>query len=164
MGWFLYCGLFGSTNFQNMLKIILNHKIRIAFAIAFIILLALIRAYEDSLFYDPFLNYFKADYYNLPFPETDNFQLFFGLLFRYLLNTILSLAIIYVLFKDIDAIKFASILYLIFFVILTFAFFYILLKNGEANKMGLFYVRRFLIQPLFLLLFLPAFYYQKQKN
>jgi exosortase F-associated protein len=55
-------------------------------------------------------------------------------------------------------------LYLLFFIILVIAFIFILFYNGETNKMGLFYVRRFIIQPLFLLLFLPAFYYQKQKN
>jgi exosortase F-associated protein len=147
-----------------MLQKLLNHKVRIALAMLFIILLVLIRAYEDSLFYDPFLNYFKTDYYNLPLPEINNIQLFFGLLFRYFLNTSLSLAIIYVLFKDVEAVKFASILYLIFFVILIIIFFFVLFYIGETNKMALFYVRRFIIQPIFLLLFLPAFYYQKQNR
>ncbi len=145
-----------------MLQKLLNHKVRIALAMLFIILLVLIRAYEDVLFYDPFLNYFKTDYYNLSLPEIDNLQLFFGLFFRYFLNTSLSLAIIYVLFKDIDAVKFASVLYLIFFVILVVIFFFVLFYFGETNKMSLFYLRRFIIQPIFLLLFLPAFYYQKQ--
>lgn len=147
-----------------MLQKLLNHKVRIALAIILVLFLVLIRAYEDSLFYDPFLNYFKADYYNLPLPEIENVYLFFGLFFRYFLNTVLSLAIIYVLFKDIEAVKFASILYLVFFVILVVAFFFVLSFFGETNKMALFYIRRFLIQPIFLLLFLPAFYYQKQKN
>lgn len=146
-----------------MLQKLLNHKIRIALAILFIVFLALIRAYEDSLFYDPFLNYFKGNYYNLPLPETDAIRLFFGLFFRYFLNTLLSLALIYVFFKDIEAVKFASILYLVFFIILVVAFFLVLSFFGEANKMILFYIRRFLIQPIFLLLFIPAFYYQKQK-
>ena len=147
-----------------MLKKLFNHKIRIALALFIIVLLVLIRAYEDSLFYDPFLDYFKSQYYNLPLPKIDNLQLIFGFFFRYFLNTALSLAIIYTLFKDVDAVKFASVLYFIFFVILLAAFFFILLNNGETHKMALFYIRRFLIQPLFLLLFLPAFYYQKQKN
>ncbi len=147
-----------------MLKKLFNHKVRIALAMIFVLALVLIRAYEDSLFYDPFLDYFKGDYYNLPIPEIDNLQLIFGFFFRYFLNTAFSLAIIYVLFKDIDAVKFASVLYFIFFIILLAAFFYIFLNNGETNKMGLFYIRRFLIQPIFLLLFLPAFYYQKQKQ
>ena len=147
-----------------MLQKLLNHKVRIVLAMLLILLLVLVRAYEDSLFYDPFLNYFKADYYNLPLPEIENVSLFFGLLFRYFLNTALSLAVIYVLFKDIEAVKFASILYLVFFILLVVAYFFVLSFYGETNKMTLFYIRRFLIQPIFLLLFLPAFYYQKQNN
>lgn len=147
-----------------MLQKILNHKVRILLAMMFVLLLALVRAYEDVLFYDPFLNFFKTDYHNLPLPEIENGSLFFGLLFRYFLNSFLSLAIIYVLFKDIEAIKFASILYLLFFVILVIVFFFVLSFFGETNKMALFYIRRFLIQPIFLLLFLPAFYFQKQNN
>lgn len=147
-----------------MLQKIVNHKTRILLATMLVFLLALIRAYEDVLFYDPFLNYFKTDYHNLPLPEVENVSLFFGLLFRYFLNTVLSLAMIYVLFKDIEALKFASILYLVFFVILVVVFFVVLSFFGETNKMGLFYIRRFLIQPIFLLLFLPAFYFQKQNK
>jgi exosortase F-associated protein len=147
-----------------MLQKLLNHKVRILLATLLVLLLVLIRAYEDVLFYDPFLNYFKADYYNLPLPKIDNVQLLFGLFFRYFLNTIVSLGIIYVLFKDIEAVKFASILYFAFFIILVVTFFFVFSFFGEANKMALFYIRRFLIQPIFLLLFLPAFYYQKQNN
>jgi exosortase F-associated protein len=145
-----------------MLQRLLNHKLRILLATLLVLMLASIRAYEDLLFYDPFLNYFKTDYHNLPLPEVENVSLFFGLLFRYFLNTVLSLAIIYVLFKDIEAIKFASILYLVFFLILVIGFYIELSFFGGTNKMALFYIRRFLIQPIFLLLFLPALYYQKQ--
>ena len=147
-----------------MLKKIINHKVNIALSIIFVFLLVLIRAYEHNLFYDPFLSYFKSDYQNLPIPETDKFQLFFGLFLRYFLNTIVSLAIIYVLFRDVEAVKFASLLYLVFFVILVIIFFISLSFFGEANKMALFFIRRFLIQPIFLLLFLPAFYFQKQNQ
>ena len=147
-----------------MRKQLLNHKLRIALAMMLVLLLVLIRTYEDSMFYDPFLSYFKTDYYNLPLPEIKNIKLFFGLVFRYFLNSSISLAIIYVLFKDIEAVKFASILYLIFFTLLILALFFVLSFFGETNKMILFYIRRFLIQPIFLLLFLPAFYYQKQND
>lgn len=147
-----------------MLQKLYNHKVRFVLAMLVAVLLVLVRAYEDDLFYDPFLNYFKTDYYNLPLPKIDNLQLFFGLAFRYFLNTILSLGIIYIVFTDFEAVKFASILYLILFIILVAAFFFMLSYFGEANKMNLFYIRRFLIQPIFLLLFLPALYYQKQTN
>ena len=124
-------------------------------------LLALLRAYEGFLFYDPFLNYFKIDYTNLDLPKVDYFQLFMGLFFRYFLNTIISLSILYVIFKDLEIIKFVTLLYVIFFIILTAIFFFVLNFYGETSKMTLFYIRRFLIQPIFLMLFIPAFYYQK---
>ena len=124
-------------------------------------LLALLRAYEGFLFYDPFLNYFKIDYTNLDLPKVDYFQLFMGLFFRYFLNTIISLSILYVIFKDLEIIKFVTLLYVLFFIILSAIFFFVLNFYGETSKMTLFYIRRFLIQPIFLMLFIPAFYYQK---
>jgi exosortase F-associated protein len=146
-----------------MLRKILNNKIRLAQFLFLVGLLALIRAFEDQLFYDPFLDYFKNDFANLPLPNFNPFQLFFGLLFRYTLNTVVSLGIIYVIFKEIQMVKFALVLYYFFFMILIISFFYIIFYIKESNNFVLFYVRRFLIQPIFVLLFVPAFYYQKQK-
>jgi exosortase F-associated protein len=145
-----------------MLKKLFNYKFRILFLLVLISFLATIRIFEKSLFYDPLLNYFKSDYTNLPLPLLNNINLFFGLFFRYILNTVVSIAIIYVAFKDFGLVKFASILYLIFFVILIGIFFFVLSFYGEESKMTLFYIRRFLIQPLLLLLFIPGFYIQKQ--
>lgn len=145
-----------------MLQKLLNHKFKIALVLLFVFLLALIRAYEDTLFYDPFLNYFKSDFNSLPLPEYNSWLLFSGLMFRYVLNTALSLGIIYVLFKEISMIKFASIIYIIFFLGLIIAFFLTIYIYKEHNNLLLFYIRRFLIQPIFLLLFLPGFYFQKQ--
>lgn len=128
---------------------------------ALVLLLLAVRMFEDKLFYDPFLAYFKNDYLSGPLPKYDASDLFFGLSFRYFLNTILSLGIIFVLFQDIELLKFTTILYLFFFVALM-AFFFILLHFQSQNNFLVFYTRRFLIQPLFLLLFVPAFYYQRQ--
>ena len=146
-----------------MLRKILNNKIRLAQFLFLVGLLALIRTFEDQLFYDPFLDYFKSDFANFPLPIFNPFQLFFGLLFRYTLNTVISLGIIYVLFKDIQMVKFALVLYYFFFMILIITFFFIIYYVKGHNNLALFYVRRFLIQPIFVLLFVPAFYYQKQK-
>jgi len=140
---------------------ILSHKRQIAFCIFLVFLLALVRTLE-SFFYDPFLIYFKGDYMRLPFPEYNSIKLFFSLFLRYLLNSIISLAIIQILFKDFMLTKFASVLYLFLFVILIIAFFSIIGLSDKSNNFLLFYVRRFLIQPLFVLLFVPAFYYQNQ--
>lgn len=145
-----------------MVKKILKNSFKIGSVLLLIVLLAIIRAYEDTLFYDPFLDYFKADYLSLPFPKFDNFKLFLGLSFRYLLNTLLSLGIIQVLFLDLKFTKFTVVLYFTFYLILIGIFFLILFWFDKENSFVLFYVRRFLIQPLFLLLFIPAFFYQKQ--
>ena len=128
-----------------------------------LVALILIRLYESQLFYDPFLVYFKNDYLNLPFPEYDNFLLLSNLILRYFFNTFFSLAIIFLLFKDFQLTKFASFLYFFFFIILIFLFFGILSFFDEQSNFLLFYVRRFLIQPLFLVLFIPAFYFQKKQ-
>jgi exosortase F-associated protein len=145
-----------------MLKKMLRHKSKIAIVLVLVSLLVCIRAFENVLFYDPFLAYFKIDNTNLPFPEFDSFKLFLGLTFRYFLNTILSLGIIYVVFKDMELIKFASVLYVLLFVILILLFFGMLYLSNHENHFLLFYIRRFLIQPLFVILFLPAFFFQKQ--
>jgi exosortase F-associated protein len=147
-----------------LLQHLQNHKFRIAATLVLVLLLVLIRVYEDQLFYDPFLLYFKTDYFNSPLPEINGVKLFFGLFSRYFLNTSLSLAIIYVLFKDTKALQFSIFLYAVFFVILVIALYVMIYCLEETHKIALFYVRRFLIQPLFLLLFLPAFYFQLQNT
>ncbi|PWA08326.1 exosortase F system-associated membrane protein [Flavobacterium laiguense] len=143
---------------------ILQNKANVFISLLLVCLLATVRAFEDNLFYDPFLIYFKGDYRVLPLPEFDALLLFLGLLFRFALNTVLSLGIIYFLFKDKEIVKFSFILYILFFLILIFAFFFILYFYGNQNNLLLFYVRRFLIQPLFLILFIPAFYFQKRSE
>ncbi|WP_414655975.1 exosortase F system-associated membrane protein [Flavobacterium sp.] len=147
-----------------MLNKLLRNKTTIFAIMVLVALLVFIRAFERQLFYDPLLVYFEGDYMKLPLPEFDNLKLFFGLSFRFFLNTILSLGILYFLFKDKEMILFASILYLFLFVILIVALFCILHFFKNQENLLLFYVRRFLIQPLFLILFVPAFYYQKLKD
>jgi exosortase F-associated protein len=147
-----------------MLNKLLQNKTTIVVVMVLVVLLVSIRAFERQLFYDPFLVYFEGDYMKLPLPEFDNLKLFVGLSFRFFLNTILSLGILYFLFKDKEMISFASILYFFLFAILIVALFCILYFFNNQENLLLFYVRRFLIQPLFLILFVPAFYYQKLKN
>lgn len=145
-----------------MLKKLLNNKLNIGIGFFLMLLLIAIRAFEDNLFYDPFLNYYKDNFTNLPFPVINPIKLFFSLGFRYYLNSIISLAFLYLIFKDSKIVKFSTFLYILFGSILMISFFFVLLKLGENNKMSLFYIRRFIIQPIFLILFIPAFYYQKR--
>lgn len=147
-----------------MLQKILNNKLRFVQFLFLVVLLVLVRTFENQLFYDSFLDFFKKDFAKLRLPSFDSSQLFLGLLFRYTLNTVISLGIIYVIFKDVAMVKFAFVLYYFFFMILIVAFFYIVYFANENSNWVLFYVRRFLIQPIFVLLFVPGFYYQKQNK
>ncbi|QYJ67178.1 exosortase F system-associated membrane protein [Flavobacterium litorale] len=125
-----------------------------------LILIVLVRVFQNQLFYDPLLAFFKAEGKE-ELPSYDTTKLLGGLAFRYLLNSILSLGIIYLVFRDKAILKLCSILYIAFFMVLLTVF-YIVITANNVDLLLLFYVRRFLIQPLFLILFLPAFYYQKK--
>lgn len=145
-----------------MLQNLLKNKGKIGWCLFLIVLLVLIRAFEETLFYDPFLEYYKSEYSQLTFPKINIFKLFFSLGIRFYLNSVISLLLLYVLFKDRQIVKFTALLYMILGSILMISFIFMLTFFGEENKMTLFYIRRFLIQPIFILLFIPAFFYQKQ--
>jgi len=142
---------------------------RLIFKIIFVAVLCffflLIRAYEEALFYDPLLNFFKGSYKTDPLPDLDLFRLNTSLVFRFVLNTVIALLVLWVLFQSKEIIKFSVILYLILFVVLMISFNVIFITSeGPENHLSLFYVRRFLIQPVFLLILIPAFYFHKYKS
>ena len=147
-----------------MLQMLIRNKSKIGWSVFLILLLVLIRAFEDTLFYDPFLNYFKDEYAHLPFPQINIFKLFFSLGIRFYLNSVISLLLLYVIFKDKQIVKFSALLYMILGSVLMISFIFTLISYGEESKMTLFYIRRFLIQPIFILLFIPGFYYQKHSS
>ena len=128
------------------------------------VLLALIRFFEDQLFYDPYLSFFKNDYLYMDNPRQEVFKLVAFTTLRYILNSVISLAILYVFFRDKSVVKFASIIYAIAYIILLIFFLYFVLNPKQEDYYLFFNVRRFLIQPIILLLLLPAFYYNKQRQ
>ena len=95
-----------------MLKEIRNNKLRFLFIFLSLIGLVCVRFFEDVLFYDPFLNFFKSHSQNQSVPELNDVKLFFGFLFRYSVNTFFSLSIIYLLFKQLQLVKFSAILFI----------------------------------------------------
>lgn len=145
-----------------MLKKILQNKGRVLIGTGLIMLFGVVRFFERPLFYDPFISYFESDFQNLPLPSFDFIDLFVGMVFRYGINMVISLALLYVIFKEKEMIPFCFALYIFFFIILMVCFFGAVYFYGAQNNLILFYIRRFLIQPLFVLLFIPAFYYQKK--
>jgi exosortase F-associated protein len=147
-----------------MLQENLNRRWQIALVLFLIGLLVAIRAFENVLFYDPFTVYFKSEFSQSLYPDCDRGLLFAHWIFRYVLNSVVSLGILYVIFKDKSIVRFSLVLFVFFLIILLMAMFVLLYYFDENQKMMLFYVRRFLIQPIFLLLFIPAFFYQKKTS
>jgi len=139
----------------------MDKRLRIVIILALFFLLVLVRAFEMQLFYDPFIEYFKYDYLYDPIPVFSGSKLLVSLIFRYGLNTVISLFIIYVAFQNRSFVVFALKFYMIAFVILSITFFIILKGELAHGYLFAFYIRRFLIHPLFVLLLLPAFYYKQ---
>jgi exosortase F-associated protein len=133
-------------------------KSGIAALVVLFILLVSVRIFQRVLFYDPLLAFFETTKKELPPYESG--KLYLSLIFRYAVNSAISLGILWVVFKDRAVVKLSALLMLLFFVVLL-GVFAVVLNTDNPSLLIIFYIRRFLIHPLFLILFLPAFYYQK---
>lgn len=137
----------------------MKRVINIIFVLLLLGLLVAIRGLESQLFYDPLLVFFKTNHTVQALPDLNTPKLYLGLIIRFLLNTVISLAILWFVFKNTALLKFSIVLYTLFLLIclIIFSFFYF--SYSEGPHQPLFYARRFLIQPLLLFLLLPAFYF-----
>ena len=140
----------------------MKETIRIIIIVLLFVVLFLVRAFEDQLFYDPLNSYFQNDYLYKKIPLLDRWNLLLHLFYRYTANSLISLAIIHMVFRNKKIIKFSQLFFTISFLLLIIAFFFSLRNNLEGGYLFTFYIRRFLIHPLFLLILLPAFYYHKK--
>lgn len=131
-------------------------------ALCFLVLVLLaIRFFEDRLFYDPYLTFFKNDYLYLDSPRREMLKLVGFTTLRYALNTGVSLIIIFIIFRDYSMLKFAGIVYVASYIILMLLFLFFTTNPKQDDYYLFFNIRRFLIQPVLLILLLPAFYYNK---
>jgi exosortase F-associated protein len=124
-------------------------------------LLILIRFFEEILFYDPYLQFFENDYLYIDSPRREILKLVLFTTFRYVLNSLISLGILYVVFRDKSVVKFAALVYLVAYLLLLSAFLFFVINPTQEDYYLFFNIRRFLIQPLILVILLPAFYYSK---
>ncbi|MCD2260243.1 exosortase F system-associated membrane protein [Psychroserpens luteolus] len=127
-------------------------------------LLVLIRVFENELFYDPYLLFFKNDYLHMDYPRREILKLSLFTTLRYILNSAISVGIIYIFFRDKSIAKFSTLVYIIAYVILMAFFLYFVINPRQEDYYLFFNFRRFLIQPILLLLLVPAFYYYKLKQ
>ena len=142
----------------------MNKYLKIALTFVLFLLFFVVRLVASKLFYDPLIEYFKNDYLYKSVNNIDVWRLLINMFYRYVLNSAISLGLIWVLFQRKDYLKFSS-YFLIFAFIFLIIFFAFLVKNNfESGYLLPFYIRRFIIHPIFLLVLLPAFYYQKLSN
>ncbi|RQO39173.1 exosortase F system-associated protein [Chryseobacterium sp. KBW03] len=121
-----------------------------------------VRVLEDRLFYDPFLTYFHEANKNIEFPAFEWGKLILGHVFRFVLNLLFSCLIIYGLFKNKQWAVQGAVMMLIVFAIALPIYLYCIHDQFEIGYLFSFYMRRFVIQPLIILLIVPMFYYRKQ--
>ena len=137
-------------------------SVRIMITIVLFGLLFLVRAFETQLFYDPLIVYFQNDYLYKPIPEINSWKLIVDMLFRYTLNSMITIGIIYMIFRKKQYVKFAGFLLMMSFMIMIVIFSLLLRTGFESGYLFPFYIRRFIVHPVFLLILLPAFYYHKK--
>ncbi|QED38179.1 exosortase F system-associated protein [Antarcticibacterium arcticum] len=124
-------------------------------------MLVFIRYFEARIFYDPLLEFYHSDYLKDTTPNFETLELLLNVFYRFFLNSIISLAIIYVAFLDKSILKFSFLLYAILFVIAFPVLMFLIFTIENHNFLALFYVRRFFIHPIFVIILLPAFYYYR---
>lgn len=121
-----------------------------------------VRMLEDQIFYDPFLSYFHEANKNISFPGFEWGKLVLSYVFRFILNLFFSCVIIHFLFKNKEWTIQGALLMTIVFAITFPIYLYCVYDRFDVGYLFSFYMRRFVIQPLILLLIVPLFYYRKQ--
>jgi len=139
----------------------MNRLLKYGLLASLIILLVLVRAFEDALFYDPYLIFFENDYLYIDSPRREVAKLVFFTSLRFAINTLISLVFLYVVFRDKGIITFSVIIYGFAYMVLLVPFLYFVINPRQEDYYLFFNIRRFLIQPLLLILLLPAFYYYR---
>lgn len=137
-----------------------NKYLRYSIAFVLIVGLVLIRAFEEKLFYDPLLSYFH-DTKRTTLPQLDTLNLYINVMFRFLLNLLLTVFIVKMIFWKQSYVKFTIIIGILTLVILLPFYGYMVNNNLNFGETIFFYVRRFLIQPMLLIILIPCFYYQE---
>ena len=121
-----------------------------------------VRFLEDKIFYDPFLEFFKADYKVAQVPDFIWGKLMLSHFFRFALNLIFSAIVVHFMVLNkkwtIQAVFLMAVAFLFFFPI----YLWCLYSKMEIGYLFTFSVRRFVIQPIILLLIIPIFYYRKK--
>jgi len=144
----------------------MSKKIKYIAVFILLILLVLIRLFEKELFDDQLLEFFQYSYLDEGLPEVSFWEVYKAISLRFLFNAVLSILILLLLFPQKNLLKFLLIFYCLGFVLLSLLFYYQWHHYVPGEYLFLFYVRRLLIQPIFLFILIPAlvFHQLEKKN
>jgi exosortase F-associated protein len=98
---------------------------------------------------------------------SENFQFIFNRTLRFFVNDLSVILLIYVIFQSRGLVKIAFFVQLFgLFIILPLYFFFKLTLEGpsEISSPLLSFIHRIVVNPILMLLLIPAFYYQKRLN
>ena len=123
-----------------------------------------VRFFETELFYDPLKSFFNGAYQTQGLPKMNWPKWMLNLFFRYAVNTLLSLSLLQLIFAQSSVVKFSAMLYALIFLVLTSGLMFLTYDYIPGEYRALFYVRRFLIHPVILLLLIPSFYVLSPKK
>lgn len=121
-----------------------------------------VRMAEDAIFYDPFVKFFRAADERAVFPDFEWVKLVISYIFRFSLNLLFSLIIVHFIFNNKKWTIQAAVLIMMVFAITLPVYLYCVYTRFEIGYLFSFYMRRFVIQPLILLMIIPLFYYRKK--
>lgn len=116
-----------------------------------------VRHFEVALFYDPLKAFFNGAYQTQALPAMNWLNWGLSIVGRYCINAILSLSLLKLIFRKNSIVQFSAILYGIGFVVFMSLLIVFVYYYNPGDYRALFYVRRFLIHPLLLLLLIPSF-------
>ena len=137
--------------------------LRYTLAAIVLLLIVSVRIFETKLFYDPLLTFFK-DSNRVELPPFDDVKLYTNVFFRYMINLLLIVLFVKLIFWKQNYVKFTIIVGVLTLVILLPLYGFMLNNQLNFGEMIFFYVRRFLIQPMLLIILVPCFYYQEIRN
>ncbi|MGJ8685604.1 MAG: exosortase F system-associated membrane protein [Nonlabens sp.] len=129
-----------------------------------VMLLVFVRLFEVELFNDPLNDYYRSNFQFNDMPNISVWKVIAGTSLRFFFNMVISLWIIWFLYKKVSYINAALWVYLFAYGILILLFTLLLDADSDFMKMALFYIRRFLIHPILLFVLVAGFYFLKTKG
>lgn len=123
--------------------------------------LVLVYVFQRDLFFDPFENLI-IDPQNPQLPDFNKASYIFSKVLRFVLNDFFSLLVIWGLFGNKSYLRFAIFVFLIGFIVLLPMYIIGVLFFFSETFFILNHLHRIVLNPVLMMLLIPAFYYQQQ--